>query len=192
MPRRSLVYLGMFLVSVGAVVGLQESGAIDGGTGFLLFLVAMVPLLLSARTMIVSLPKRTSGWPIARYTRGLMIAMSAYVVGLGAANLLERRFDPTGIAAVGLALLPVLPIFYMIYVIGRYLMDETDEYLRYRSTLATLFGLALVLGFGTFWGFLEGFADAPHLRHWAVPVWAVGMGVAQAWLAFRDRAGSVE
>ena len=59
--------------------------------------------------------------------------------------------------------------------------------------LASLIGLGLVLSAGSFWGFLETFGLVPHVPGWwAVPIWAIGMGLGQAWLAWRDKAGGEE
>ena len=76
----------------------------------------------------------------------------------------------------------------MIYVMARYLREEQDEYLRHRAVNASLVGLACVLGVGSFWGFLETFELVAHVPGWwSVPVWAIGMGAAQAWMAIGNR-----
>ena len=83
-----------------------------------------------------------------------------------------------------ISLLPAIPTFGMIAVMGRYLSEEQDEYLRYRSIMASLFGLGLVLALGTFWGFMEMFGLVPHIwSWWVMPVWAIGMGFGQFWLS---------
>ena len=116
-----------------------------------------------------------------------------YVLGLGLAITLDRRMELAGATAFLVALMPVAPILGMVWVMGRYLHEEQDEYLRYRAMIASLIGLGLVLSVGSFWGFLETFGLVPHVPGWwAVPIWAIGMGLGQAWLAWRDKAGGEE
>ena len=46
--------------------------------------------------------------------------------------------------------------------------------------------LGLVLALGIFWGFLEMFELVPHVwAWWVLPVWAIGLGLAQLWQKVR-------
>jgi len=83
-----------------------------------------------------------------------------------------------------------VPIYAMIWAMARYLVEEDDEFLRHRAIMASLFGLGLVLAAGSFWGFLETFGVVPHVdAWWTFPAWAIGMGIAQCWMSWRDRTG---
>src|SRR3546814_826705 len=84
------------------------------------------------------------------------------------------------------AVLPALPIIYFVWALYRYLVEETDEYLKLRYAINALFGLGFLLIVGTVWGFLESFKVVPHVESWTVvPVWAIGLGVAQIWQRMR-------
>ena len=130
---------------------------------------------------------------MTRYTKRSMIWAMAYVVAIGIAITVKNQLAPEGPLLWIAAVLPSLPIIYFIWALGRYLVEEEDEYLRHRAVNAALFGLGLVLAFGTVWGFLETFGVAPHVwGWWVVPIWAIGLGIGQGWMALRDRRGGEE
>ncbi len=125
---------------------------------------------------------------MSRYNRRSVIWAMAYVVALGVALTAKNRLEPEGPLLWFIAVLPSLPLVYFVWAMARYLVEEEDEYLRYRTVNAALFGLGLVLVLGTFWGFLETFGVAPHIwSWWVVPVWAIGLGIGQCWTSLRDR-----
>src|SRR3546814_19897383 len=81
-----------------------------------------------------------------------------------------------------IAVLPALPIVYFVWVLYRYLIEETDEYLKMRNVINALFGLGFLLIVATVWGFLESFKVVPHVESWmAVPAWALGLGLGHLW-----------
>ena len=186
------LWMGLFLASAGVIAALKVTDAIDSTTGFILFAAATGLLIPFSR----SLGRRDStcvSRAAIRYTKGIAITSLLYVLGLGLAITLDRRMELSGAVAFLVALMPVIPILAMIWVMGRYLVEEQDEYLRYKAMIASLAGLALVLAAGSFWGFLETFGLVPHMPGWwAVPVWAIGMGLGQAWMSLRDKAGDGE
>jgi len=123
---------------------------------------------------------------LMRYNHRLLATVLAYVVGLMVAVSLYDRGGLEPIWAAAVTLLPTLPALAMIVVMGRYLIEETDEYLRHRASLSAIIGLGCVLVLGTIWGFLETFGVVPHVwAWWVVPVWAVGLGIGQAILSAR-------
>lgn len=125
---------------------------------------------------------------MVRYNRRMLLASFGYVLGLGIAIGLWNNFDLSGPVAFAIALLPTLPTFVMIWAMGRYLVEETDEYLRYRTVLAALMSLGMVLAIGIFYGFLETFGLVPHIwAWWVLPVWAVGLAIAQLILKVRGQ-----
>lgn len=179
-------WAGLLAASMATIAGLRLSEAIDETTGFILMIVPTALLIPLFRAMTRRAPVNSSRAAI-RYTKGIMIASVAYMLGLGLAITIHDRSGLEGLTGFIIAMLPVVPIFGMIYVMGRYLAEEQDEYLRYRAVTASMVGLALVLGVGSFWGFLETFEMVPHVPGWwAVPIWAVGMGLGQFWLKIRD------
>ena len=182
-------WAALFLLSFAVLGVLRFTGAIEGPIVLLLLLMPMgllIPLYRSAERRQAA--QGCVSPAIRRYNRGMLLAAFAYVLGLGSATLLHERVE-LGLASTWvIAFLPILPIFGMIWVMGRYLKEESDEYLRHRAVIASLVGLGLVLGLGSFWGFLESFGLVPHAPGWwTVPVWAMGLGLAQLWMKVRDR-----
>lgn len=122
------------------------------------------------------------------YSRRSLIFAFGYMAALFIAILATDALKPTGILAYALAILPSLPIIYMVYAMGKYLTDEADEYLRMKTVIAALFGTGVLLVIATVWGFLESFELVPHQPGWwAVPIWAIGLGLGQFWQKVRDK-----
>jgi hypothetical protein len=123
-----------------------------------------------------------------RYIRRFVPTMIAYVVALFGAKYLIAALQPEGALLVALAVLPALPIIGVITVIGLYVVEESDEYLRQRAVSGMLVGLALMLGLATAWGFLEEAGVVAHLpAYWAFVIWCAGWGAAQCLMALRER-----
>ena len=180
---------GLMAGSFAAIAGLRMSDAIGETTGFVLMCGAMVLIVPLVRASLAH--QRDTGHlspAVVRYTRRFLVGTFGYMLGLGLAITLHGRMELDGAAAFAIALLPVLPIFVMIWAMARYLIEEEDEFLRHRAAMASLFGLGVVLAAGSFWGFLETFGVVPHVwAWWTFPVWAIGMGLSQGWMAWRDR-----
>jgi hypothetical protein len=88
----------------------------------------------------------------------------------------NNAWHPTGPLAWVIAILPALPIFFLIWSMGAYIADETDEYLRQRTIISALWATGFLLAIATCYGFLETFKLVPHIESWAaVPVWAIGL-----------------
>lgn len=190
--RRPGLWLGLFLASAGVISALRLTGAIGATTGFLLFSASMI-LIVPYLRGITRKRECVGSDAGARYTKRIGTSSALYVLGLGIAITLDRKFDLAGSEAFLIALLPVLPIFGMIWAMARYITEEKDEFLRHRAVIASLFGLALLLGIASFWGFLEQFGLVPHaFGWWALPIWALGMGMGQGWQSLRYRAGDEE
>ena len=123
-----------------------------------------------------------------QYNRRMLIWSISYVLCLGIAMTVRNYLDPQGALLWGIAILPSLPMVFFVWTLARYVVEEEDEYLRYRQTSAALIGLALVLLAGTLWGFLETFGVAPHVpAWWVVPVWAIGLGLGQMIMASAEQ-----
>ncbi len=188
------VWVGLFLASAGVIAALKVTDAINPTTAFLWFALSMLLLVPMIRSMKAMGPGCASNSAAAiRYTKRIGISSALYVLGLGIAITIDRKMDLTTGLGFAIAMLPVLPIFGMIWAMGRYLVEEQDEYLRHRASMASLAGLGLLLGVASFWGFLETFDIVPHAQGWwAVPIWAIGMGLSQGWMSYRDRTGASE
>lgn len=145
----------------------------------------MIPPMLLLIPMVRSLERRqaASGCASAAmktYNRRMLVWSFAYVIALFAAISATEALRPEGALAWILAILPSLPIVFMLWAMARYLVEESDEYLRAKTVSAALAATGLLLAVATFWGFLETFDLVRHQPSWwAVPVWAIGLGLAQ-------------
>ncbi|MEO5613258.1 MAG: hypothetical protein ABIT68_11025 [Sphingomicrobium sp.] len=84
----------------------------------------------------------------------------------------------SGRLAYGVAVLPALPIIGIFAAIGRYLVEEQDEYLRMLMVRQTLWASGFALSLATIWGFLESFALAGHVEAYYIAVaWFFGLGL---------------
>lgn len=116
-----------------------------------------------------------------RYLLRFTPAMIAYVVVLfGVALWLEGASRPTGPLLYLAAATPAAPILAVIWAMGRYLLEETDEYLRVQLVEAILWATGVTLAVTTVWGFLETYAQAPHAPAYAVFIlFSATLGVIQ-------------
>ncbi|NCP14327.1 MAG: hypothetical protein GW858_09215 [Sphingomonadales bacterium] len=180
-------WAGLYCASIAIIATLRITDAIPTPVGLTLFVGAMallIPLVRAAERR--SAAKGCMNAVIVRYNRRMLTASMGYVLGLGIAIALWNAYDLSGPVVFAIALLPTLPTFGMIWAMGRYLVEETDEYLRYRTMLAAIISLGMVLATGIFWGFLEMFELVPHIwAWWVLPVWSGGLGVAQLWMKVR-------
>ncbi|MBV7265410.1 hypothetical protein [Erythrobacter ani] len=183
--RGPVFWMAMFVVSIAALATLKLTGAIEGPALLILGLASMglmVPAVLAGER------RGCASQAMVKYNRRILIASFGYVLGLGIAMAVWNTYQPSGPVVFFLALLPTLPTFMMIWAMGRYLIDEDDKYLRFRTVQAALISLGFVLAIGIFWGFLETFELVPHIwAWWVLPVWAIGLGVAQ--LVMKVRGG---
>jgi hypothetical protein len=76
------------------------------------------------------------------------------------------------------AVLPALPIIGIFAAIGRYLVEEQDEYVRMLMVRQTLWASGFALSVATIWGFLENFDLVEHVDAYSVAiVWFAGLGL---------------
>lgn len=192
--RGPIFWIGAILALAATVVVLAATDAINGPTALILLASTgglLYPLMRSGQTCEnrMGMGSRAT----SRYNKGMMASAMLYVFGLGIAVYLDSVLEIDRELMWVAAFLPILPIFAMIWVMGRYIVEEEDEFLRQRAIIAALGGLGLLLGLASLWGFLEQFDLVPHVRGWwSLPVWAFGMGVTRMWLMFRDRVGEDE
>lgn len=152
----------------------------------------MIPPMLLLIPLVKSTQKRQQAVcgnvspAIIAYNRRMLIWSFAYMAALFGAITVYNQWKPIGPILWFIAIIPALPIVYFVWALGRYLIEETDEYIRMTQVSAALFATGWLLVLATFWGFLETFGVAAHVPAWAaVPVWAIGLGVAQIWRAVR-------
>ena len=176
-------WAGLYLAASAVIVALKLTDAITATVALILFVGAMgllIPLVRAGEQRNCASPV------IVRYNRRFLAACFGYVIGLGIAIAMWNSYTLTGPVVFAIALLPTIPTFAMIWAMGRYLVEETDEYLRYRTVRAAIMSLGGVLTIGIFWGFLEMFELVPHIwAWWVLPVWAGGLAAAQLWMKVR-------
>ena len=90
-----------------------------------------------------------------RYLFRFIPTMVAYVAVLLFVEWHIHRFHPTGALLYGLAVLPAIPIIGIIVVVGLYLAEEKDEFLRNLLIQSMLWGLGAIMALTTVWGFLQ-------------------------------------
>jgi hypothetical protein len=123
-----------------------------------------------------------------RYLRRFFPAMFGYVVLLMLSTWAIRTQQPTGGVLFLLSLLPSLPLVAAIGIMGAYLVEERDEFIRARLVSAMLGGLGVMLAITTVWGFLENGGAVPHFPTFLTfPIWCGCFGLWQCVASFRDR-----
>jgi len=76
------------------------------------------------------------------------------------------------------AILPALPIIGIFGAMGRYLVEEQDEYVRMLMVRQILWASAFTLSIATVWGFLDNFGLVGHADgYWIVILWFFGLGL---------------
>ena len=114
-----------------------------------------------------------------RYTRSVLLLSVAYALILfGTVAFFRNHPGIADPSAYLIAALPAAPIVGIFGVLGRYLIQEHDEYLRMLVARQALIATAMTLSLATVWGFVE---DAGLARHvpafYAAVLWFAGLGV---------------
>ena len=123
-----------------------------------------------------------------RYIARFIPAMLAYVVVLSGALWAISNLHPTGPLLWLLAIAPAFPVMALIAIMGLYLIEETDEFIRSVLVQSMLWGVGITLSACTAWGFLENVELVPHLPLYLVfPIFCGAMGLAQPLVRWRYR-----
>jgi hypothetical protein len=105
----------------------------------------------------------------------LSLAYAAFLIP--AVYGFKHQLVPHSLAYV-VAVLPALPIVGIFGAIGRYLVEEQDEYVRMLMVRQTLWASAFTLSIATVWGFLDNFNLVGHVEgYWIVVLWFFGLGL---------------
>ena len=104
---------------------------------------------------------------------GLVVAFA--LVAAAAFRLAHLK----GLLAYPVAVLPALPILWVLIETGRYLAAEKDEFQRNLLVQSLLGGIGGTLAVTTVWGYMEDFARAPRLDLvWVYPIFWLFVGIA--------------
>jgi len=119
---------------------------------------------------------RTPAW--TRYNFRLIWLSLLYAIFLIGAVYGFKHQLVSGGAAYVVAILPALPIIGIFGAIGRYLVEEQDEYVRMLMVRQTLWASGFTLSLATIWGFLDNFQLVGHVDgYWVVIAWFFGLGI---------------
>nr|WP_298931982.1 hypothetical protein [uncultured Erythrobacter sp.] len=170
------------------IIALASAGVLSWGWAAALLAIPVALVVQMIRTIRNNdLPAVTGSPAVARYTMRMMVASFGYVVGLMVAIWLFEQLPAGSSFLYAVTLLPTVPALAMIWAMFRYMIEESDEYLRHRASIASLVGLGIVLCLGTIWGFLETFGLVPNIfAWWVVPAWAIGLGIGQSVIGRQD------
>ena len=119
---------------------------------------------------------RTSAWK--RYNwRLIWLSLLYCAFLLPAVYGFKHQLVPHSVIYL-VAILPALPIIGIFAAIGRYLVEEQDEYVRTLMVRQTLWASGFTLSLATIWGFLDNFGLVGHIDgYWIVVVWYFGLGI---------------
>jgi hypothetical protein len=113
-----------------------------------------------------------------RYHRRVLGLSLAYAGALIGVSFVFRSSQPSGPLAWMLAVLPALPLVGIFLAMGRYLVEEGDEYLRSVESRKALIATGFMLIVTTCWGFLQSFDQVPRVDfYWAAIIWFFGLGL---------------
>ena len=106
-----------------------------------------------------------------RYAIRTWIGSGLVVLLAIAAKPASRFWHLHGVLAYLVAILPALPILWVLYATGAYLAEETDEFQRTVQVQCLLGGIGGTLAVTTVCAYLEDFARAPRLDMiWVYPI----------------------
>jgi hypothetical protein len=113
-----------------------------------------------------------------RYNKHVLILSAVYGVTLILVLSAFARHMISGPLAYLVGILPALPIIGIFLAVGRYLVNERDEYLRMLMVRQSLIASGFMLSVASAWGFLESVDLVPHVdAYYAAILWFLGLGV---------------
>lgn len=123
-----------------------------------------------------------------RYTRNIALVSTVYVALVAANTAVTHLLDPPAAVMGAMAVLTALPIVGMLALLGIYLREETDEFVRDRIIYSMLIAIGILLSASSIIGMLQFeklVGDVPVFL--AFPLWCGIWGIAQSWLSWRDK-----
>lgn len=128
---------------------------------------------------------------LRRYNTRILSLSVVYALCLFVAVYAFKHHLLSGPLAWIVALAPALPVIGFFVVIGRYLIEERDEYLRDQMIRQALIATGIAMAIATAWGFLENFGLVGHVyAYYAAVIWFAGLGIGAAVNALAARRGT--
>lgn len=189
--RAVLFTVGVVILS-GSVFFVGKFPAVRGGDNplgylalFVWFAVFLAYVYFGSAWMTPRQPLRPA---MMRYRWRMAAAMMTYCVVLLGSIALLKNGAPSGPWLWVVAAAPAGPILWVLAVMGVYLREEDDELERAIHVEAMLWGLGVVLGVSTVWGFLSNaeVVPAPPL-FLTFPLFCAAWGFSQAVIRRRYR-----
>ena len=113
-----------------------------------------------------------------RYNGRVIVAALAYAVLLIGEQYTLRHGHVSAAGGYALAVLPSLPIIAIFVLVGRYLIEEQDEYVRMLRVREMLWAMGFTMSCATIWGFLDNFGLVGHVDgYWIVVLWYFGQAL---------------
>jgi hypothetical protein len=130
---------------------------------------------------------------IKAYTQRMLVTMSVYVVLVFGTTYAVRREHVQGWLMYVFAVIPALPIFWLLRVVAQYLKEEKDEFVRAQMVSSLLWATAAVLGMSAVSDFLRSYTPYGALPPFTVFItfWMV-FAFVQVVQRMRNRTGSDE
>jgi len=124
------------------------------------------------------------------YVRRIAVTMSVYVLLVFGATWAVRHGHVKGWWLYVCAVVPSLAILRLLQVVGLYLKEETDEFVRQQMVNSILWGTAVVLGLSAVSDFLRGYTGKGELPGFTIFIvfWMV-FALAQGIQQLRNRVG---
>src|SRR5215210_2629533 len=118
----------------------------------------------------------SSAWK--RYNWRLIWLSLLYAIFLIGAVYGFKHQLVSGVGAYVAAVLPALPIIGIFAAMGRYLVEEPDEYIRTLMVRQILWASACALSIATIWAFLQSFDLVTDAHSYLITtLWFFGLGV---------------
>ena len=187
-PRGRLVAsMVLFVLLMGVTPWLARRQGIEGFALLPFFVPALAALVWMSREVAAYSRRKGCATEAAMaYNRRMLPLAAAYIVVLLGAILMHERLHVSGPALYVIAILPALPLIGVVWALGRFLIEETDEYQRALAVRKMLVATGFMLVVATIWGFLEEFGLVAHLpAYWCFIVWCIGLGVGAGWNRLR-------
>jgi hypothetical protein len=186
--RRLFVLVAAFGVTMigGALLLVHYRLGIAGAVVLMLAAISFTILLM--RGVSRQMAANQCGSPaMLRYNRRMMYSSIGYMAALLASVHLHNLKLLTGPLLWAVAMAPAVFVLAMVWTMARLVIEEQDEYLRYRVIKQMLFASGGLLAVATVWGFLEQFDLVVHVPAWAaVPVFATMLGLSQCFRSVRS------